>query len=1216
MSFTLPEQRTAEKLNKAAAFHDYLAEQKDAQTAEKAGQLARKISRDEFTIAFCGHFSAGKSSMVNKIIGEDLLPSSPIPTSANLVKIKAGEDYAKVYFKEGNPRLYPAPYDYERVKQYCRDGGQIHSIEISKPGTILPENIAVMDTPGIDSADDAHRISTESALHLSDLIFYVMDYNHVQSELNFLFTKELAAAGKEIYLIINQIDKHREEEISMAKFKASVRESFSSWGVQPEHIFYTSLKQEEHPHNEFGKLRQFIHEKMALSKELLPRAAEEAIKRLADEHIRFLEALDESEEQRLNGILEGLPGQRRETLEKDAAALADKLNKRKAERDSFQEHLGKELEKVLKNAYLMPYQTRELAEKYLESRQPGFKVGLFFSRQKTGEESARRLDAFYQDLHDRVRSELVWHIKEVFSRTIKEKELLDPELLEAVQSFSIPFTAQMIEQTVKSGAMLTGEYVLNYTEDVASAVKKTAKDHFEQIKNIMIQKAAENSSEAIEKSEAEYREAKGLAEAWISLNEMKEKQLAAKMRLEQVIHEDYPSDQLSASAIELTADTETAEVAPDEEEDFLDKVNDKAEMEEEEIQFAGRSADPDDIIKKLLFTAEKLKGVPGFSKTAAELARKAARLKDKDYTVALFGAFSAGKSSFANALIGERLLPVSPNPTTAAINKIRPVDHDHTHGTSLVHFKTAEVLYGDVNRSLKAFNEQATDLEDALRKIGKLSEAGDLNSSEKTHLAFLNAFSKGYPDYRAKLGDTMTVSLAEFGAFVADEEKSCLVELIEVFYDCPLTRQGITLVDTPGADSINARHTGVAFDYIKNSDAILFVTYYNHAFSRADREFLIQLGRVKESFELDKMFFAVNAVDLASSEEEMESVLRYVEDQLTQYGIRRPHLNPVSSLLGLQEKLGEAAGKSYLAEFEERFYSFISSELSAIAVNSAENEWERAIGQLRSFIRSSREDESAKQMKREKIAGEKAGVRDILEKGSSLMLKKRLEQEADELIFYIKQRVFFRFGDFIKEAFNPSVLKDDGRNMKKALQDALADFLSSFGFDFAQEMRATSLRLEVFAGKLAKEAQASLVSSISKISGDITFTEFEVSSHPGLDFTSAFSDLEPGLFKKALSYFKSPKTFFEQNGRKQLGEELHKVLDGPADNYLASESSRLKDYYARILEEEYRKLTAEMADQAAEYYEGISAALSDEIPLDKLIELERSLVQFTSGSKG
>ncbi|XOS92005.1 hypothetical protein ACLMAB_27305 [Brevibacillus laterosporus] len=30
-----------------------------------------------------------------------------------------------------------------------------------------------------------------------------------------------------------------------------------------------------------------------------------------------------------------------------------------------------------------------------------------------------------------------------------------------------------------------------------------------------------------------------------------------------------------------------------------------------------------------------------------------------------------------------------------------------------------------------------------------------------------------------------------------------------------MTEQGMVLVDTPGADSINARHTGVAFEYLK-----------------------------------------------------------------------------------------------------------------------------------------------------------------------------------------------------------------------------------------------------------------------------------------------------------------------------------------------------------------------------------------------------------------
>ena len=66
--------------------------------------------------------------------------------------------------------------------------------------------------------------------------------------------------------------------------------------------------------------------------------------------------------------------------------------------------------------------------------------------------------------------------------------------------------------------------------------------------------------------------------------------------------------------------------------------------------------------------------------TADYLRKKAERLEGQEFTVALFGAFSAGKSSFSNALIGENILPVSPNPTTATINRIRPVSEGKKDG--------------------------------------------------------------------------------------------------------------------------------------------------------------------------------------------------------------------------------------------------------------------------------------------------------------------------------------------------------------------------------------------------------------------------------------------------------------------------------------------------------------------------------------------------------
>ncbi|WP_144524594.1 dynamin family protein, partial [Bacillus thuringiensis] len=81
---------------------------------------------------------------------------------------------------------------------------------------------------------------------------------------------------------------------------------------------------------------------------------------------------------------------------------------------------------------------------------------------------------------------------------------------------------------------------------------------------------------------------------------------------------------------------------------------------------------------------------------------------------------------------------------------------------------------------------------------------------------------------------------------------------MEVYYDCALRREGVGVVERGGGDCINGGDTDVGLEYIKNGDGILFVRYYKHVFCRGDREFLIQFGRVKDSFALAKMFFSIH----------------------------------------------------------------------------------------------------------------------------------------------------------------------------------------------------------------------------------------------------------------------------------------------------------------------------------------------------------------------
>src|SRR5690625_2822015 len=207
----------------------------------------------------------------------------------------------------------------------------------------------------------------------------------------------------------------------------------------------------------------------------------------------------------------------------------------------------------------------------------------------------------------------------------------------------------------------------------------------------------------------------------------------------------------------------------------------------------------------------------------------------------------------------------------------------------------------------------------------------------------------GYEDSYIDVEKTVTIGLEDYPRYVSDETKACFINAVEVLFRSSLTRMGITLVDTPGADSVNARHTDVAFEYIKYADAILYVTYYNHALSRTDKDFLMQLGRVKESFELDKMFFIINAADLAESKADLQLVKNYVQEQLLQLGIRFPRVFALSSKQSLMDKMSGAPLNERMDNFETAFYQFINDELPALAIQSTEWDINRAYRSLLTY---------------------------------------------------------------------------------------------------------------------------------------------------------------------------------------------------------------------------------------------------------------------------
>ena len=1154
-------------LDEAAASYVLFEKQRDRERMDKVTLFAKKLLRKQYTIGFAGHFSAGKSSMINALTEEELLPTSPIPTSANIVNVqKSDADYVMLYNMDGSALKYNGHDFKEAIKAFSKNGEDVARIDIGHATSTLPEGITVMDTPGVDSTDEAHALSTESSLHLSDVIFYTMDYNHVQSELNFTFTKQLMAYNPNVYLIVNQIDKHREEELSFEAFQQTVVESFATWGVHPKGIFYTSLRELDLPYNDFDKVKSLVDELMSDWEPHFIENGVATLRKLHDEHEAYVAKEVEEAKQSVDLTDEAYA---------QLATYEERLAEAKHERallssDAFQRSFEAERADLVEGATITPHDTRELLKAYVESKSPKFKVGFLFSGKKTEEERARRKRAFSDNLNGLLETQVERHLRILMKQTLRDANLMEDTYMQEIDALDLTIPFDEIDDVLAATEVVTGETVLNYTKLMRTRIEAVLRRLTDGWKEKMARLAEETGSDKtlaldrqIERLTEEVRVIRFVSGAEEHLEtfarELEKDDLAMQNAKKRRMNEwECPLDYEEVDSYEEAVIEEALE----------QKEDDVLETDEEEI-------DADRVVDYAEHVARTIASIEQMDEWSTYLQTKARRLDEQQFTVALFGAFSAGKSSFSNALIGNKALPVSPNPTTAAINRIRPVNEEKAHEHADVHLKTEAIMLEDVARSYEALGMHVNSLEEALEEADRAIAKPLEDERLHLHKSFIRAYQKGYEAYRSSLGETLYVDKDEFSKFVAEEHRSCFVESIDFYFDSPLTRHGITLVDTPGADSINARHTDVAFEYIRNADAILFVTYYNHAFARADREFLIQLGRVKDAFEMDKMFFIVNAIDLAADEEEEEAVKAFVARELATFGIRHPRIFGVSSLEALQAK-EQSTRYEPMASFEQSFYAFLENDLKGMAARALRDESREAVAHVADQIERAEQNQLRKEERTEELHTLRETIDARWTESFAPVLEPSLREETKELTYYVTQRVFLRFNDFLKEAYNPSTFAKYGK--AEAMSRGMKQLLEMVAFDFTQELKVTNFRIGQFIERLIAERERKESEELLELDEALVVPPFERSEYELLTFEESFQD--DARYTSTHRYIKSDKDFFQEGGRAAFIEALRPLVEEDAAAYMERETERLLQWGRQLLTDEADALLEHLRQEA------------------------------------
>ena len=113
-----------------------------------------KLETSSFYLAVLGQFKRGKTTFINALLGEEILPTGILPLTSIITLIRFGErKKAEVVFLD-NRRCTIDPTElrqYVSESENAKNEKKVHHVELAYPSSFLKNGIVLIDTPGVGS---------------------------------------------------------------------------------------------------------------------------------------------------------------------------------------------------------------------------------------------------------------------------------------------------------------------------------------------------------------------------------------------------------------------------------------------------------------------------------------------------------------------------------------------------------------------------------------------------------------------------------------------------------------------------------------------------------------------------------------------------------------------------------------------------------------------------------------------------------------------------------------------------------------------------------------------------------------------------------------------------------------------------------------------------------------------------------------------------------
>ncbi|MFM8445723.1 MAG: dynamin family protein [Methylococcus sp.] len=286
------------------------------------------------------------------------------------------------------------------------------------------------------------------------------------------------------------------------------------------------------------------------------------------------------------------------------------------------------------------------------------------------------------------------------------------------------------------------------------------------------------------------------------------------------------------------------------------------------------------------------------------------RLKSPEFPVAFLGAFSAGKSTIINAVLGDDILPQATKSLTAIPTLIRKGRANKAVISYLTEGERVELrdLYlEEISKELRTNPEGYRSLNHAelLARLNHDIERQKTQYGTFNKQKFFDELKALIEGWNTLTGATKEITLDELPHYVTEDYAEVLfVNQAEIYLTDVNIPENVVLVDLPGLGVVNPRHRKVTKTYVEN-DAKAFVIAMKvfHLLEGEEIELLAEIHSQRKRV-LQRAFWVINQWDVLSSKQKREELANF-EQKIEHYGfhITKDRVFKVSALNYLLLKL-------------------------------------------------------------------------------------------------------------------------------------------------------------------------------------------------------------------------------------------------------------------------------------------------------------------------